>query len=440
MVLVASCLGDGDTGGGLFSFDGQQVECIDRLSCTGLWYGGGRFARLLRTVQPDDVIELLIYDERGVVGYCRLDEVTDPHDLLWDGSAYLVVATAANSILWVAPGGAIVRRWKAEGDGDAWHLNCLVIKDGILHVSAFGRFRRNREWSDNPKLKSGIVFELESGREVLSNLEFPHTPRFLDGKWVICNSRNHELIRMDPRSGQIVDRVALQGWTRGLAATDDTLFVGESANRTNGDGMGTASIAVVDRRSLTVIGRHALPCREVYDLTVVPENMVQGMKTGFRTSRTRLAEQQQFALFERLGVTPTSLWPTGRRLESSDRRVQIDAQVPSELQVSQVIAIECDVENLGSSYLVSMPPYPVHLSYKWLHPQIHQCLPDSEGLRSVIPQALPPRTRQTIKVQVRAPQTAGQYLLRLTAVQENVAWFDDDAPSNGYTSSVTIRS
>jgi hypothetical protein len=120
--------------------------------------------------------------------------------------------------------------------------------------------------------------------------------------------------------------------------------------------------------------------------------------------------------------------------------VQIDAQLPGELSVSQVIEIECDVENLGSSYLVSMPPYPVHLSYKWLDPQIHQCLPDSEGLRSVIPQALPPRTRQSVKIRVQAPSTAGQYLLRLTAVQESVAWFDDDAPSNGCTGLVTIRS
>jgi hypothetical protein len=123
MVLVASCLGDGDTGGGLFSFDGHQIERIDRLSCTGLWTGEGRFARLLHTTAAtDDLIELLVYDKRGVVSYARLDDATDPHDLLWDGRAFIVVSTATNSLLWTTPDGSVVRRWKADGDRDAWHL------------------------------------------------------------------------------------------------------------------------------------------------------------------------------------------------------------------------------------------------------------------------------------------------------------------------------
>jgi acetolactate synthase I/II/III large subunit len=439
MVLVASCLGDGDTGGGLFSFDGQTVERIDRLSCTGLWYGDGRFARLLHTLATDDIIELLVYDKRGVVSYARIDDVTDPHDVLWDGSAYLVVATATNSILWIAPSGQIIRRWKAEGDGDAWHLNGLVVRDGILHVSAFGKFRHNREWNENRQLKSGIVFELESGRVVLSDLDCPHTPRFLDGTWVICNSGNHELLRIDPGTGQIIGQVALRGWTRGMAVTDDTLFIGESINRDDRYSGAMASIAMVDRRSFTLIGRHALSCREVYDLVMVPESMLQGMKSGFATSHTRMAEQQQFALFDQLGAAPICIWPTGRRLETSDRRIHIDAQMPSELQVGQVVEIECKVENLGSSYFVSLMPYPVHLSYKWLDPQTNHLLPGNEGLRTVMPQALPPRAAQTTKLRVQAPTIPGQYLLRLTAVQEHVAWFDDDAASNGCTGPVNIR-
>lgn len=438
VVLVASCLGDGDTGGGLFSVDGQRVERIDRLSCTGLWTGEGRFARLLHTTAADNVIELLVYDGRGVVSYTRLDDAAGPHDLLWDGCAYIVVSTATNSVLWITANGSIGRRWKAEGEGDAWHLNSLLVKDGRLLVSAFGKFRRNREWNENRELKSGIVFELESGREVLSGLECPHTPRFLDDHWLICNSRKHELLRIDPGSGQVVNRVALQGWTRGLAATDDALFVGESVNRTDSDDAGTASIAVLDRRTLKLLGRHALPCREVYDLVMVPRNLVQGIKAGFRTSRTRMLEQRQFSIFDQLGVEPGCLWPTGRRLESADRRVRIASQGPGALQSGQTIELECTVENLGSSYLVSLPPYPVHLSYKWLDPQSQQPLPDSEGLRTQLPDALPPRTPQTLKIQVQAPPTPGLYLLRLTAVQEYVAWFDDDAPSNACTMVVQV--
>lgn len=96
------------------------------------------------------------------------------------------------------------------------------------------------------------------------------------------------------------------------------------------------------------------------------------------------------------------------------------------------------MENLGSSYFVSLPPYPVHLSYKWLEPQSKQPLPGSEGLRTLLPDALPPHTPRPMKLQVQAPPTPGRYLLLLAAVQEHVGWFDD-APSDACSVAVQIR-
>jgi len=46
-VVLASGLGDEDTGGGLFAFDGSVIERLDRLSSTGLSLAGHRLLRLL---------------------------------------------------------------------------------------------------------------------------------------------------------------------------------------------------------------------------------------------------------------------------------------------------------------------------------------------------------------------------------------------------------
>ena len=47
-----------------------------------------------------------------------------------------------------------------------------------------------------------------------------------------------------------------------------------------------------------------------------------------------------------------------------------------------------------------------------------------EGLRSELYPPLPPGASFEYTVRVKAPETAGKYILRLTAVQEGVAWLD----------------
>jgi Glycosyltransferase len=146
-VLLASGFGD-DTGGGIFSLENGQLEQLDRLSSTGLAVQDGQVARLLRSsTERGYGSELLLYDARGIKRYLRIDELADPHDVLFAEGGFVVVSTTTNTVLWLSESGEVVRRWKAPGEGDAWHLNSLGRIDDRLIVSAFGRFESHRRWA-----------------------------------------------------------------------------------------------------------------------------------------------------------------------------------------------------------------------------------------------------------------------------------------------------
>src|SRR5207237_7511822 len=79
-VVLASCLGDDDTGGGLFSFDGATLVELDRLSSTGLCATGERVFRALRSsTELPSIGELIVYDASGVERYHRIDALADTH-------------------------------------------------------------------------------------------------------------------------------------------------------------------------------------------------------------------------------------------------------------------------------------------------------------------------------------------------------------------------
>lgn len=308
-VLLISCLGE-QTGGGLFEYDGERFERLDTLSTTGLALGGPRLGRLLwSSGESGSVGELLLYDEVGVERYLRIDALREPHDLVWDGDTFAAVSTLSNSVLWISPGGDIVRTWQAKGDGDSWHLNGLSIAEGKLVASAFGRFSRHREWSTGGAAGAGIVFDLETGDDLIRGLDCPHDQRLVDGLWLVCNSGRKELLAVDPCDGRIV-RVAWSSMVGPEGSRSGTTFfnVGESANRAEPSPERLASVVLIDRRTWNVIGRVPLPCQEVFDGIRVPEPLAKSVRRGFRTNPLRTAEQDQHQLFNEVGVRPARLW------------------------------------------------------------------------------------------------------------------------------------
>src|SRR5829696_3695066 len=99
-LLLVSGFGDHDTGGGLYAWSGGAVERVDRLSSCGIHVRGNALARtLISTGEVDSRAEVLLYDELGVRNYLRVDDVVEPHGLIWspEGREVIVVSTGNDS-------------------------------------------------------------------------------------------------------------------------------------------------------------------------------------------------------------------------------------------------------------------------------------------------------------------------------------------------------
>ena len=144
-VVLASGFGD-DGRGGVLAVTDDGVEILDSVPTVGLAFSGGRLARLFRAPgELTGTTELVVYDERGVAEYRRLDAVRDPHDVLPIDDGWLVVSTGTNEIVRVDARGALEPVWRGAGESDAWHVNCLTRGDS-MYASAFGEFATFKAW------------------------------------------------------------------------------------------------------------------------------------------------------------------------------------------------------------------------------------------------------------------------------------------------------
>ena len=276
VVALISCFDDEARSGGLFAWDGVRLEQLDDVPTTGLAIHDGALVRVLRAPESDR-FGLVVH---GVDGRVELtvEGHDDPHDIVWTGESYAIACAGSNSIVHVSPAGEQVGIWRAPGEGDAWHLNSLLLVDGQLHVSAFGSFARHREWNEpGADPAAGFVLNVSTGAKVLTGLYSPHHPRRLGRDWLVCNSGRRALTRIDAATGTVTGDTLLGGWTRGLASGGETLLIGESPGRTEPPDV-TATLAVVGAASLDVLDRFAVPAREIYDIVLAPPELVQALR------------------------------------------------------------------------------------------------------------------------------------------------------------------
>jgi hypothetical protein len=284
-VALISGFDDDESTGGLFEFDGKRVARLDELPSTGLAVQNGSLARVLRGRDDDPRATFLRYDEEGVRSNEAIEGLVDPHDILWVGDAYAIACAGANRIVFVSAQGEVTRVWEALGARDAWHLNSLLLVDGELHVCAFGKFTRHREWAESDASSTGLILNVETRQEVLTGLCFPHHPRLVDGEWLVCNSGRRELTRIG-RDGGVTAQLVLEGWTRGLAVLDSLLLVGESPGRTEPPGV-SGTVAIVDRVTWKVVDRLQVPAREIYDVVIAPRWLADVVRHSARRPRGR---------------------------------------------------------------------------------------------------------------------------------------------------------
>jgi uncharacterized protein (TIGR03032 family) len=153
----------------------------------------------------------------------------DIHSLaVHDGRLYFA-ATGCNQVLSVGCTGGkfsgpeevhVTCQSPAE---DLVHLNSLLIDEkGALLFSMFGVGPRSQ------MRNQGAVVDVHSGEALVEGLMDPHSlTRLPDGRIAMCESMQSALCIVDPTTC-LVTRVALRGYTRGIAHTGRHLVVGAS--------------------------------------------------------------------------------------------------------------------------------------------------------------------------------------------------------------------
>jgi hypothetical protein len=105
---------------------------------------------------------------------------------------------------------------------------------------------------------------------------------------------------------------------------------------------------------------------------------------------------------------------------SSFRQVLSSTTTSVALHPAQEVKIPVRIQNPGTETWASTGQYPVTISYKWFNGG--QMLP-IEGERTGLPAAVTPNQAVNADVRVVAPNQTGTFDLRITLVQEGVAWF-----------------
>jgi hypothetical protein len=433
--LVISSGHNRPDGSGLFHYDGSAVRVIDVFPSAGLATYGSRLYRVSPLRQGDGA-EILVYDERGIRSYLRIDDVGDPHDVLaLDETRLLCVSSRDNAIVSIAPDGTVAPYWKVDAPVDAWHVNCLARHDDRLFATAFGKFDTFRGWHPTRGAGSGILFDVESGEIVVAGLSQPHTPRWIDGAWVVCNSRERTVVRVEANGSRFA--VPVGGFSRGLCAIGDRVYAGVSTPRESIHAATSAWIAVIDRERWAEIDRIPLPCGGMYDLIEVNEGLLRGLDAGFRVGSERERYFGQLSMFEQLGVTPQRVWAVANPLPPELCRVNITANIPATIALGDVARVRCRVENTGDGFLVSAAPHPVEVCYRWFD---EDGVAAGEGtwLHTRLPRVLTPRDSAEFEVLIGPPPLEGRFTVRLTLLQEGVQWFDEVDPANAAAREVEI--
>jgi Domain of unknown function (DUF4915) len=436
---MSAILASGPSGtlpGGLVCVSAAGIEVIDRLPSRGLVLDGELVHRMLWDEHINSRVqiplEVVTYDEVGVRATLRLDDVADPHDLAVVDDEILVVSTGTNEILAADSRGRVRIRAKFADADNAWHVNCLErTPDGRLLATAFGRRDAPSAWVQHPR--DGVIFDVDTLEVLAADLHLPHHPRWTPDGLLVTASGDGTVLRLDD-DGQPDGVAELNGFTRGLLLSDGLLLAGVSVRRHQAVGHRGADggqIVALDPVTLRLVHSWDVPIAEVYDIAVVPDALVAGIRRGDLTSPARIA----WAFGRPDRMVPAQVVQPGMPLEPAWIATALTTEIPMQLIASERADLTIVVENLGTSPLCSWPPHPVHIGYRWIDEQQRS---SDVGRRAVLARPVAPGERVTVQLAVDAPESTGSYVLAIAPVQEDVRWFDDLAPANGARGAVEV--
>lgn len=115
-----------------------------------------------------------------------------------------------------------------------------------------------------------------------------------------------------------------------------------------------------------------------------------------------------------------------KRLPESGFQVEfVSHKVAPEMKAGKIVSADVTVKNISPVSWPSKPDskdrYAVNLSYHWLDRSGKTIVFD--GLRTPLPRDLKPGESADLKAAIQAPEKPGRYILEVTLVQEQSAWF-----------------
>jgi uncharacterized protein (TIGR03032 family) len=165
---------------------------------------------------------------------------------------------------------------------DRCHLNSFAT-DGrrIRYATAFAASDTQMGYRAMP-LDSGVIIDVEANAVVASGLIRPHSVRVINDQLYVLNSAAGEVTQVDIAGRRSTTLANLPGFTRGLRAQGDVLFVGLSTLRATAQALNLplsgrrdsliAGIAALDRATGRVLGMLRLPpgVEELFDFVLLP--------------------------------------------------------------------------------------------------------------------------------------------------------------------------
>jgi uncharacterized protein (TIGR03032 family) len=161
----------------------------------------------------------------------------DAHDVAFGKRGIYFANTRFNAIARVSRKKNFIHCWQPpfiEGitRGDRCHLNGLGMQDDQpTMATAFCATGDQGDWRQQDRFTSGVVLDLATSEVVVRGLCMPHSPRWHDGRWWLCNSGHGLLSTFDPQTGQCETVCRLPGFTRGLCFQGHHALVGLSKIR-----------------------------------------------------------------------------------------------------------------------------------------------------------------------------------------------------------------
>lgn len=164
----------------------------------------------------------------------------DAHDVAFDRRGVLFANTRFNCVARPSERVHFKRVWRPSFMGetpptlavDCCHLNGIGVRAGRLEMAtAFCEQSGAAAWRATDRFQSGVLIDVHHNRITTRGLSLPHSPRWHDDQWWVCDSGRGVLARFDPRRETCVPLIELPGFTRGLTFMEGRAVVGLSRIR-----------------------------------------------------------------------------------------------------------------------------------------------------------------------------------------------------------------